>query len=233
MTAATAPQGTRQGQLAQILQELLTVGVRLRATTRNASPNVDDFRAQLHKQISDAGRDGQQAGYSAEGVGYALYAVVAFLDESVLALPDPAFASWRGQPLQLQFFQVHVGGDVLFQYLTTLLGQQDSEELGDVLEVYQLCLLLGFKGKYGASRPEELHQWTARLRDRIAQIRGNAGPRGPAWEPPRDKVTRVGDPWQRRLGVIALGILGVTLLLFLVFLLVLRSRTGDIVSAIR
>lgn len=234
MTAGTAPQGARQGLLAQTLQELLTVAVRLRSDPRNAPGSVDAFRAQIHRQIADAGREGRQAGYRDEDLGYAMYAVVAFLDESVLGLSNPAFASWQGRPLQEELFGVHVGGDVFFDYLGSLLAQQDSEDLGDVLEVYQLCLLLGFRGRYGTSRPEDLQSWTARLRDRLAQIRGATGRMVTPWEPPRsERVVQASDPWQRRLRVAALAVFGATLVLYLLFLLVLRSRTSDLVSAIR
>jgi type VI secretion system protein ImpK len=124
---------------------------------------------------------------------------------------------------------VHVGGDVFFDYLGSLLAQQDSEDLGDVLEVYQLCLLLGFRGRYGSSRPEDLQSWTARLRDRLTQIRGATGRMVTPWEPPRSEhVVHTSDPWQRRLRVAGLAILGATLVLYLVFLLVLRSPSRSL-----
>lgn len=227
MTTATADPGTRQGLLAQTLQELLTVGVRLRSDPRSTPTEVDSFRASLHQQVGAASASARQLGYRDEDIGYASYAVVAYLDETVLGLSHPALASWKGKPLQEEMFGVFVGGDVFFDYLGALLSQADSADLADVLEVYQLCLLLGFRGRYG-SQPELLHTWTSRIASRIAQIRGTPGELAPEWRPSQDEVVVVaGDPWQRRLRLAILGAGGLTVGLFLIFMLILGSRAGS------
>ena len=50
------------------------------------------------------------AGYSAEDVKLAGFALVAFLDESVLASGNPVFADWPAKPLQEELFGTHVAG---------------------------------------------------------------------------------------------------------------------------
>ena len=42
-------------------------------------------------------------------------------------------------------------GEVFFDHLRALLARQDSEETADCLEVFALCMLLGFKGRYAIS----------------------------------------------------------------------------------
>jgi type VI secretion system protein ImpK len=230
MTSPAQTSG-RRGLLAQSLQELLTVGVRLRANPTAAPNDVAAFRQNVLVQVANAGTAGKAAGYRDDDVNYATYAAVAFLDESVLAMSAPALASWQGRPLQEELFGVHIGGDVFFDYLNTLLTQQDSEDLADTLEVYQLCLLLGFRGRYG-SRPDELHSWTSRLRARIAQIRGELPAMAPQWAPSHDEVVAiVGDPWQKRLRLAIAGAFGMTAVIFLVYWLILGGRVGDVVAS--
>ena len=61
-----------------------------------------------------AEQEARSRGYTAEDMRLASFAVVAFLDESVLNLRNPVFADWPRQPLQEELFGHHVaGGDVL------------------------------------------------------------------------------------------------------------------------
>lgn len=224
-----ASSGRRPGQLALLLQELLTATVRLRDNPGDVPPDVDAFRAQVRRLISVANQEGRRLGYDETDLGYALYAVVTFLDETVLTQGHVAFRSWQGRPLQEEVFGVNVGGDVFFEYLDALLTRQDSESLADVLEVFQLCLLLGFRGRYGGSQGETIHTWTSRVRDRITRIRGAPPPFAPNWAPVgTETLSRARDPLQRNL-LLALSILmSVALVLFIVFRLWLAAESRDI-----
>ena len=53
-----------------------------------------------------------------------------------------------------------------------------------VLEVFHMCLLLGFKGKYLIEGIEKLNYLTARLGDEIAQWRGRHAELSPRWAAP-------------------------------------------------
>ena len=227
--AATAQQNPRRGKLALLLQELLTATVRLRQRPNETPDNAEAFRSQVLRLIAAANQEGRKQGYRQEDVSYALYSSVAFLDESVLNLNVAAFRAWAGRPLQEEMFGVHVGGDVFFKYLDALLARDDSEDLADVLEVYQLCLLLGFRGRYGTSRPEELHTWIARVRDRLSRIRGLPGAFAPQWAPPaHEQIRRDVDPWQRKLWL-TVGILAATsLVLFIVLKFVLVTGASSV-----
>jgi type VI secretion system protein ImpK len=73
---------------------------------------------------------------------------VAFLDESVLNSQAPIAADWRRQPLQEELFGRAIAGNVFFQNLKQLLRRNDSADLADMLEIYYLCMLLGYGGRY-------------------------------------------------------------------------------------
>jgi len=97
-----------------------------------------------------ADREAREAGYDRDVVRLAVYAFVAFLDESVLNSPQDMFSEWPRRPLQEEVFGDHRAGETFFQNMRDLLSRPDSRALADVLEVYLLCLLLGYRGRYGS-----------------------------------------------------------------------------------
>lgn len=192
------------GRLALAMQEMLTATVRLRSG-RQAAADAEAFRQHAKHVLAAAEQEARGAGYAGGDVRLAIFAVVAFLDESVLNSGLPMFADWPRRPLQDELFGGHLGGETFFQYLQQLLERDDVPELADLLEVFQLCLLLGFQGRYSlGAGAGELQLWAQRTGDRIARIRGPLGELAPAWRPPADPLAAVGrDPWVRRLAILA------------------------------
>src|SRR5215831_13162403 len=171
----------RPGVLAVCFQECLTAIVRLRAR-RQTVTDAGLFRQQVREALEAAAREARDlGGYAAADVRSATFAVVAFLDESILNSRDPVFADWARKPLQEELFGTHVAGDVFFENVRELLGRPDSAMQADLLEVYGLCLLLGFAGRHTGGRRGELSGILGGLRDRIRRIRGSAGDLSPAW----------------------------------------------------
>jgi type VI secretion system protein ImpK len=221
--SAPAPATSRAGHLALIVQELLTAIVRLRAN-RQGPTDAESFRSHLKQLIARADQDARQAGYSQGDVRYALYAVVAFVDESILNSAQPMFRDWPRRPLQDELFGGHVGGEAFFQYLQQLMTRDPSPDLADVLEVYLLCLLLGFQGRYSAANRDELGLWTSRLREQLTRMRGGLPPIAPDWAIPTGEViARTSDPWLRRLLFAGAVTLGLAVVLYVVYLIILRS----------
>jgi type VI secretion system protein ImpK len=217
----------RHGQLALTLQEAFTVGVRLR-TGRQVAADATSFRAHVKTLLGAADGEARKAGYDGATVKLAIYAYIAFLDESVLNSGQQMFAGWPSQPLQEEIFGDHVAGETFFQYLSDLMRRQDSEELADLLEVYLLCMLLGFRGRYGAD-PAALQSVISMVQDKVRRIRGSLGEISPAWGLPADEAFAApGDPWMRRLLLIAGGALVLALVLYVVYLLLLRSGVGEL-----
>lgn len=213
----------RSGALALALQEPFTAVARLR-TQRQVTPDSQAFRTHLKNLLSRADATARADGYAAESVRLAIYAVVAFVDESVLNSSLPAFADWARRPLQEEVFGEHMAGEVFFDNLDSLLVRQDSEELADVLEVYQLCLLLGFQGRYGGSRSGQVAALRQSISDKIIRVRGTGGELAPDWALPADEAIPVRrDPWVRRLVLIFLGTVIFAGLLWALFALSLRS----------
>ena len=212
----------QRGRLALLLEEVLTVVCRLRADKPMGS-DPDVFRERVKSWLSRAAREAAEAGYSEESITMAGYAVIAFLDESVLNSPQTMFSEWPRRPLQEEIFGEFLGGEAFFANLEHLLNQGDSEELGDVLEVYLLCLLLGFQGRYAAGGQGELDAYKRRARDKVVRIRGAWGDLSPSWAPPPPAPTPRGmDRVTRWLAGSAAVVALFFLVLWLAFFVILR-----------
>jgi type VI secretion system protein ImpK len=172
--AASLPGQTRRpDNLALAFQEILTVIERLRSN-RQPIPDAATFRQQFRAALQQADAEARRRGYTAEDIQLAIFAVVAFLDESILNLRSPVFADWPRQPLQEEFFGHHIAGEVFFQHLQRLIGANESHATADVLEVFYLCLLLGFAGRYSIGGRGELRSLMDQAADKIRRIRKHA-----------------------------------------------------------
>jgi type VI secretion system protein ImpK len=220
---STSALDTRGWNLALAFQEVFTAIVRLRHNRQNVT-NAEAFRTQLKQALQRAEHEARSGGYKTEDVRQVLFAVVAFLDESVLGSRNPIFADWPRLPLQTELFGHQMAGEVVFQELQKTLARSDSPEVSDVLEVYALCLLLGFRGRYAAGGAGDLQSLVSAIQEKIRRVRGPSGPLAPRGLLPSDAI-RVAhtDPWVRRLAIAAFSILGLALVLFVVFKLVLNS----------
>ncbi|MDQ8159035.1 MAG: DotU family type IV/VI secretion system protein [Gemmatimonadota bacterium] len=214
------------GRLARALQESLTAVVRLRAD-RQPVTDAAAFRGQIIQLLTRAEQEALQAGFPAADARLAIFAVVAFLDESVLNTRTAALADWARRPLQDELFGGHMGGEWFFQHIDQLLARPDSPDLADLLEVHQLCLLLGFRGKYGAGDNGQLHATTTRVAERLGRLRGAPGDLAPHWRPPTDRVDTT-DPWLRRLTMAAIASAALLVVLWGTYAFLLRGAAGDL-----
>lgn len=221
--------GRRPENLALAFQEVLTVGERLRSN-RQPVTDANSFRMQLREALNRAVTEARQRGYTDEDADLAKFAVTAFLDESILNLRNPIFADWPRRPLQEEFYGHHIAGEVFFQHLQKLLGRQDSPDLADVIEVYQLCLLLGFAGRYSVSGRAELQQITAAASDKIRRIRGASGRLSPHGGLPEETVSRAvkGDPLVRWLAIGSAALLLIAVLVWAGAKMSLGGQVGQL-----
>jgi type VI secretion system protein ImpK len=226
--SAPPPVAVRPENLALVFQEILTAIVRVRSD-RQALTDVGSFRTHMREAVRKADQDGRERGYSDDIMRIARFSVVAFLDESILNSRNALFADWSRKPLQEELFGVHIAGEIFFQNLDRLLAQSDSEMLADVLEVYQLCLLLGFGGRYSAGGRGELRAIRESVAAKIRRIRGYAPDLSPAWAVPAGGApSPKGDPWVRKLLYGALACFVLALVLFTGFKLALGSGVSDL-----
>jgi type VI secretion system protein ImpK len=218
----TPSDNRRPENLALIFQEALTAVERLRAN-RQGVTDANAFRHHTREALKSASAGALAAGYAADDVKLATFAVVAFLDESILNSQNPIFADWLRKPLQEELFGTHIAGEVFFQHLQQILGRNDSSDLGDLIEVYYLCLVLGFYGKYSAGDRGELEQIKAAAKQKLNRIRGGFKGLSPSWMLPPETLRFASDPWVKKLGIIAGVTAGLMIVAFVIYKLVLNS----------
>jgi type VI secretion system protein ImpK len=234
---------SRTQSLASCYENAFTIILRLAALNQQSAANSQDFRTSIRAALKAAMEQAKALGYASEANQLAFFALVSLLDESVLKLQSPAFADWAQRPIQDEMFGHNRAGEVFFDNLRTLLARQDSQETADCLEVYCLCMLLGFKGKYAlaasitflsgqsaasAQRPGgEIQVLIRQAREKIDRIRGPVSflPDAPA---PQVKQIATVDPWSRGLGIAALVLFVLTLLIFGGFWFALSSGASQI-----
>jgi type VI secretion system protein ImpK len=204
-------------------QEPLTVAARVRRGQFHAS-DAGELRHHLRQLLGQADATTRQAGYPPEFAKLATYAVVALLDESILNSREPVRAEWVGYPLQQELFGENVAGENFYLQLRDLLARPESRDLGDVLELFLLCLLLGFKGRYAASDGAEIHGLITATSQKLHRVRGGTGVVAPQAQLPKGEVApERADPWVPRLIRSAIVASGVSLVLFVGFRLLLAS----------
>ena len=160
-----------QENLALLYQGLLTGIVRIRSGKQPLA-NAEMFRRRTKETLSQVTREAIKRGYAAEHTMETDFGLIALLDEVVLSSHDPSRDAWAQRPLQEELFGLTTAGEVFFTRIEKLLRRPDSKELADMLEVYYLCILLGFEGQYATQSKTDLHLLADRVRQRIERIRG-------------------------------------------------------------
>ena len=203
---------TRTASLASTFQEPLTAILRVRFR-RQQVQDAQNFRSQMRQSLQSSMQQARSLGYTGEMIQTGVFAAVAFLDESVLNLQDPAFADWARRPLQEELFGGHLAGETFFHNLRMCLAQQDSMQVADVLELHCLCLLMGYRGRYALGDSGELFAMLRQARERIQRIRGGAYLLNLASAPPAIAPRPI-DHWSRRLLITTCVLAGLALLAF-------------------
>ena len=225
---STSALDQRGWNLALSFQEVFTAIVRLRYN-RQAVSNADSFRAQVKQALKAAEQEARTRGYTPEDTRRVIFAVVAFLDESVLGSRNPVFGDWPRLPLQTELFGHQNAGEIVFDDIQKLLSRNESHELADVLEVYYLCLVLGFKGRYAAAGGGDLHSIRTAIRDKMRRVRTAGSALSPRGMLPSDAVRVLqSDPWLRKLAISAIAMISLAIILFVVFKALLISGTSEL-----
>lgn len=102
---------------------------------------------QFEHLITAARAAATAGGFTEEDSESALFAVLAWADEALLASTWKDASAWSRHLLQKRYFNVSTAGVVFFVRLDSLKPEQLQ-----VREVYLLCLGLGFAGRYGYER---------------------------------------------------------------------------------
>lgn len=181
---AAVPPPTEGPRQARNLFDLMYDGFYLLFLLRNGTAPADaqKFLDNIQQFLQSVERGAKKLSISAEDIFAAKYAFCATVDEFVLGSSFPIREAWERRPLQLTQFGDQLAGENFFVRLQEL--QAKGAAHLQALEIYYLCLLLGFRGKYILEGPEKLSYLTARLGDEIAYMKGKRPAFAPHWPPP-------------------------------------------------
>lgn len=140
--------------------------------------------------LGEVDRNAKALGIAADDVTAAKYAFCAAVDEIILGSEYPVREAWETRPLQLRLFGDQLAGEHFFQRLEDLRAKGGAHL--QALEVYHLCLLLGFQGRFALDGRDKLNYLTARLGDEIARMRGKTRAFAPHAQRPDQIVHKLG-----------------------------------------
>ena len=149
---------------------------------KHAPMDAEVFRERIKQFLTAFERGATRMNASAEDVYACKYAFCATVDEAVLMSGFKIKEAWQRLPLQVQFFGEQLAGEQFFEKLEEL--RRQGAPRVQAMEVFHMCLLLGFQGKYLIEGSEKLGYLTARLGDEIARIKGQGAGFAPNWAAP-------------------------------------------------
>lgn len=205
--------------------EVLSVGAQLAEAPGLPSPDV--LKRRVGTLLEDMDRRGLEQGLSKRDLDDAKYAIVAFIDEQLFRSSWTGRQEWMLEPLQLTYFNENTAGEGFFERLDAL--EREPARI-HVLEVYYLCLTLGFQGKYAVRGGEGL---SATI-DRLVGLLARATPQGDALSPHGAPANTRGGGRRRETPVLLLagGVLALALVLAIALKLTLVSSTSDVTGRI-
>lgn len=212
--------------LSDICNECFTLILHLRAVRELGDPEI--LRRRIKELLDKIERDGRRSDVSPEGIQMAKFALVAFIDESIITSDWSRKESWRANPLQYELFSRFDAGEEFFRRIDQL--RQRTQDNAPVLEIFYLCLVLGFKGRYQLFEQEKLRQLIGEmhndLRRGIGKPTNVLSPHGRR----RDEIVAVTNEvpaW-----VIGVAAAGIAFLFYLIMSFIISGKASEIAGLI-
>ena len=220
--------GTKSGRLAEVFGDLLVLGTYLKDAKDLGSP--EHLRTRLHHLFRVAEDQGKSAGIHSDAYTQARYAVTAYIDEMIISSRWANRDQWSARPLQYDFFGEYVAGEGFFQHLDTI--RRSLPLNAELLEVYGLCLILGFEGQYRIHEREKLRGLIEDVTREVQAKRGDVPVLSPHGERPEELLTEL---VKRELPVwvVLVTSAGIVLLFYLALLFLISQDAGHVVDQLR
>lgn len=218
-----------KSSLAGCYQEVLTTIVRLMSGADQVS-EAGRFRTDIKELLRTAEMRAGQLRIDGKDIGLASYAVVAFIDTSIMTSRLPVFEDWARQTLQAELYGSSVGGETFFDSLTRIMKRPETASTADLLDLYLTCMLLGFQGRF---RTDQLNMSRPQLVEKIARIRGESTELSPQWRASRKRIVTAGGGQRVRLAMTVFAAAAASAaILFVVFFLLLDRGASHFAEAV-
>lgn len=143
-TYALPENPTGPNPLTDSAAKLLALIGRLKTTPHHS--DVGGLHRQVTQEIQAFDQLARNRGCSQEAVLASRYALCAAIDEAVLNTPWGSRSFWSSQSMLSTFHQETGGGEKFFQILERIM-MEPAKNI-ELLELYSVCLALGFEGRY-------------------------------------------------------------------------------------
>jgi type VI secretion system protein ImpK len=150
--------------------------------------SVQAFEGSVERFFANLERDARAANYSVEQVKDTQYALCAFLDESVLRSATTRCVGTLNCSRCSSAISACTWRAKASSKVDAL--RADVKQNIDVLEVYHLCLALGFEGKFSLGQKDQLRYLANTLGQDIARYRKAPKALSPDWALP-DQVSQM------------------------------------------
>jgi type VI secretion system protein ImpK len=191
-------------------------------------PTADVLQRRVASVLEQAADKARAARIPEEDITEARYAMVAFIDEKILTSEWPGKQTWQARPLQLMYFNENTAGEGFFARLHEL---ENTPRRAHVLQIYYLCLALGFRGQYAVRGEQGLSAIVDSVGNKISRLLPASEIISPKGEP-EGRVRSIVRREAPIVGV-SLGILALSLLLFIVLRVTLGVSTSSAVEDMR
>lgn len=173
------------------LVDLLYDGFHLLLLLRMGSLPDDEskFSDALRKQLEAFEHKARKLNFNNDDIFDAKYAFCAAIDEFILSKHNSIRDTWERRPLQLILFGEQLAGEHFFDKLEH--ARNDGARRIAALEVFHMCLLIGFTGRYVLEGPEKLKYLISQLGDQIEHIKGQPAGFAPSWAPPDNIINSI------------------------------------------
>lgn len=179
----------------------------------------NDLRPKIASLLKDFEERALRYRYRESIIQVAKFGLASFVDETVLTNNFPLKEEWERYPIQLEYFGEQLAGNKFYDKLEAMLRQIDVTQ--DAVEVYYVCMLLGFKGRYAVYEHDKLLATMQRTADELVKI-GKIAPveLSPHWlvqdqpVPPEKKGMPI---WAK---ITAFGGLGFAIIIYLIMFIV-------------
>src|SRR6476660_10200157 len=142
---------TTKNDLVTFAGPILDLILRLRAGI--VAPS-NDLRPKVAALLEDFEKRAERYRFNHKIVQVSKFALASFVDEVVLTNNFPLRDQWEKYALQLEYFGEQLAGNKFFEKLQAMLGQIEATK--DAVEIYYVCMLLGYKGRYAVYEQEKL-----------------------------------------------------------------------------
>ncbi len=176
--------------VSELCTDLFLIIIRMREAEDLGDPAA--LRKLITYYITLFEKNCKAIGMDEESIVEAKYAMIALMDETVLSVPGACRDYWISRPIQLDYFGDNLAGQEFFNKLQKMLLQPENKK--HVLEVFFLCLSLGFEGKYKMFNPGErlaiMEDLGRKLRRTRIRVSSDLSPHGKRPESSDSKKTK-------------------------------------------